>query len=130
MNKFDQFVKHKLKIKYYIRYADDFVILSENKNYLKEKIPLIRDFLQKELSLVLHSDKIYIKTLYSGIDFLGWVNFKHHKTIRNTTKKRIFKKIKKNSNSKTLSSYLGILKHGNTKKIKSAILKLYVDFLL
>ena len=125
MNEFDQFVKHKLKIKYYIRYADDFVILSEDKNYLKEKIPLIGDFLQNRLSLTLHPDKIYIKTLYSGVDFLGWVNFKHYKTIRNTTKKRIFKKLKENSNSKTLNSYIGILKHGNTKKVKNMVLKLY-----
>ena len=127
MNEFDQFVKHKLKIKHYIRYADDFVILSEDKNYLKEVIPVIRDFLQNNLSLTLHPDKIYIKTLYSGIDFLGWVNFKHHKTIRDTTKKRIFKKIKENRNSKTLSSYIGLLKHGNTQKIKGKVLKLYAD---
>ena len=35
MNKFDQFVKHKFKAKYYIRYADDFVFLSEDKDSLK-----------------------------------------------------------------------------------------------
>jgi len=37
LNKLDQFVKHKLKGKYYIRYADDFVVLSENKNWLEKK---------------------------------------------------------------------------------------------
>jgi len=39
MNEFDQYIKHKLKIKYYIRYADDFVILSPNKNYLELMLP-------------------------------------------------------------------------------------------
>jgi len=34
MNEFDQFVKHRLKAKYYIRYADDFVIMSPNREWL------------------------------------------------------------------------------------------------
>ena len=75
MNGLDQFMKHKLKEKYYIRYADDFVILSENRGYLEDKIPIIQNFLQNELNLKIHPDKIFIKTLSSGIDFLGWVNF-------------------------------------------------------
>ena len=107
MNEFDQFIKHKLKIKYYITYADYFVILSEDKNYLKKIIPTIADFLQNNLSLTLHPDKIYIKTIYSGVDFLGWVNFPHHRTIRNKTKNRMLVRIKENRNSKTLSSYIG-----------------------
>jgi len=125
MNEFDQFIKHKLKIKHYIRYVDDFVILSEDKNYLKEKIPIIRDFLQNNLSLTLHPDKIYIKTLYSGVDFLGWVNFPDHRVLRNKTKNRMFKRLKENDTSETLNFYLGLLKHGNTNKIKDDILKIY-----
>ena len=127
MNEFDQFVKHKLKIRHYIRYADDFVILSEDKNYLKKIIPVIGDFLQNNLSLTLHPDKIYIKTLYSGVDFLGWFNFPHHKTLRNKTKNRMLAKIKENKNLKTLSSYIGLLKHGSTQKVKDKVLKLYVS---
>ena len=45
MNEFDQFVKHRLKAKYYIRYADDFVLLSEDRNWLEAKIPAINNFL-------------------------------------------------------------------------------------
>ena len=44
LNKFDQFIKHKLKIKYYIRYADDFVIFPQNRNYLLELIPKLLFF--------------------------------------------------------------------------------------
>ena len=51
MNKLDQFVKHKLKAKYYIRYADDFVILSENKDWLEKILSQIRKFLSEELAL-------------------------------------------------------------------------------
>jgi hypothetical protein len=55
MNEFDQFVKHKLKMKYYIRYADDFVILSENKKYLNNLILEIQRFLSDNLKLQLLS---------------------------------------------------------------------------
>ncbi|MEK7080478.1 MAG: RNA-directed DNA polymerase [Patescibacteria group bacterium] len=119
LNEFDQFIKHKLKIKYSIRYADDFVVLSEDRKYLQNITPLIGDFLQNELKLTLHPDKIFIKTLPSGIDFLGWVNFKDHRILRIKTKKRMLKRIKKNSSRETLNSYLGLLKHGNTKIIQS-----------
>ena len=47
MNEFDRFVKHKLKIKHYIRYADDFVVLSENKEWLEKQIIFIKEFLNK-----------------------------------------------------------------------------------
>ncbi len=71
MNEFDQFVKHKLKARYYIRYADDFVVFSRDKRWLERVLPRIRDFLRGELQLELHPDKISIKTLASGVDFLG-----------------------------------------------------------
>jgi len=124
MNKFDQFIKHKLKIKHYIRYADDFVILSEDKQYLENIIFPIKEFLGHELKLTLHPDKIFIKTLSSGVDFLGWVNFPDYRVIRNKTKNRILKRLKENSSLEILNSYLGLLKHGNTEKIKNKIFDL------
>jgi len=126
MNEFDQFIKHKLKIKYYIRYADDFVILSENSSYLEDMIPIIQGFLQNELKLEIHPNKIFIKTFSSGVDFLGWANFSDHRILRNTTKNRILKKISDTYNPKTLASYFGLLSHGNTSKIKNKIIKLYI----
>jgi RNA-directed DNA polymerase len=113
LNELDQFVKHKLRIKYYIRYADDFVIFSEDKKYLEYLIPIIEDFLQNELKLTLHPDKVFIKTLSSGVDFLGWMNFFDHRVLRKTTKKRMLKRIKDNFKPETINSYLGLLKHGN-----------------
>jgi retron-type reverse transcriptase len=123
LNELDQFVKHKLKAGYYIRYADDFVILSQDKTYLEYLLPGISDYLQNKLWLTLHPDKVFVKTLYSGVDFLGWVNFPDHRILRNKTKNRMFKKIRESSNEKTLNSYLGLLKHGNCCKIKEKILK-------
>lgn len=117
MNEFDQFVKRKLKIKYYIRYADDFVIFSQNKTYLQNLIPNISGFLEKELKLSLHPNKILITTLASGIDFLGWVNFPTHRILRTSTKKRMLIRLKRNKTKETKASYLGLLSHGNTYKL-------------
>ncbi|MEK7658415.1 MAG: reverse transcriptase/maturase family protein [Patescibacteria group bacterium] len=125
LNEFDQLVKHKLKVKYYIRYADDFVILSENKNYLVNLIFEFKNYLSKELKLALHPDKIFIKTLNSGVDFLGWINFTDHRILRTKTKNRMLKRINNNSSIETFNSYLGLLKHGNSYRIKNKILNAY-----
>ena len=127
MDEFDQFLKHKLKIKYYIRYADDFIILSKDKKYLEDKIDPINNFLRNKLKLILHPDKIFIKTLSSGVDFLGWVNFSDHRILRNSTKKRMLKRIRLNCTAETLASYLGLLSHGNAGKVKIRALELYLE---
>lgn len=119
MNEFDQFIKHALKQKYYIRYADDFIILSSDKEDLKAILPSIGRFLRETLKLMLHPDKVFMKRISSGIDFLGWVHFQDHRVIRTVTKKRIVKKL----NIKNASSYLGLIKHGNSYKIREKLLR-------
>ena len=126
MNEFDQFMKHCVKVKYYIRYADDFVIMSDNKNWLGLQILEIRDFLWRRLKLELHSGKVFIRTTHSGVDFLGWIHFPDHRVLRTTTKRRMIKRIKENPKEETVSSYLGLLKHGNTCKIKKGMSMYYV----
>jgi RNA-directed DNA polymerase len=122
MNEFDQWMKHNLKIKWYARYADDFVILSRDKNQLIELIPKIAGFLDEHLKLRLHPEKVYTKTFSSGVDFLGWVHFPDCRTLRTTTKKRMFKKLKvSEENRDVLQSYLGLLSHGNTWKIREKV---------
>jgi len=122
MNEFDQYVKHRLKAKYYIRYADDFVFMSDNKSWLESLVPLIRDFLTVRLRLTLHPQKVFIKTLASGVDFLGWVHFPDHRVLRTTARRRMASRIKKHPTNETIQSYLGLLKHGNTEKIKVRII--------
>jgi RNA-directed DNA polymerase len=125
MNKFDQFMKHKLKTKFYLRYADDFVIFSEDKQQLENIIEPIKKFLHNELKLELHPDKIFIKTVSSGVDFLDMVNFSDHRIFRTKTKRRMLKKISnryellqnelisEESFKQSLQSYFGALKHCN-----------------
>jgi len=122
MNKFDQFMKHKIKAKYYIRYADDFVILSDDKQSLVDMLPKIKDFLEKELNLHLHPKKVSITTVASGVDFLGWVLFPDHRVVRTITKQRMFRGIERRKGKpETIQSYLGLVSHGNAKKLKSEI---------
>ena len=121
MNKFDQFMKHKIKAKYYLRYADDFVILAENKQYLVDLIPVLEKFLSIELKLELHPQKVFIKTIASGVDFLGWTHFVDHRVLRVASRRRMFKKLWQNSSSESAKSYLGLLKHGNTNELRNEI---------
>lgn len=122
MNVFDQFMKHQFKAKYYIRYADDFVILSQNRKWLLAMIPEIRDFLWKELHLKLHPNKMFLQTITSGLDFLGWVHFPDHRVLRTTAKRRMFRVIReKKGKSDTVQSYLGLISHGNSTQLKRRI---------
>lgn len=123
LNDFDQFIKHKIKAQYYIRYADDFVILSEDKKWLKRLINPIHNFLSGSLKLELHPDKLFLETVSSGVDFLGWVHFPDHRVLRGATRKRMFRKIKNNPKEESLNSYLGLLSHGNAKKLRLMITK-------
>ncbi len=113
MNKFDHFLKRKLKIKFCVRYADDFAIFHTDREYLENILPQISEFLEHTLRLTLHPNKVFIKTIASGIDFLGWVHFPNHRVLRTSTKKRMLQKL----NEKSEVSYRGLLKHGNTYNI-------------
>jgi hypothetical protein len=121
LNEFDQYLKHILKVKYYVRYADDFVILSDKKDYLESLLTLIDDFLKEKLKLNLHPDKVFIKTFASGVDFLGWVHFVDHRVLRTATKRRMFRNLAVNMKKEVVNSYLGLLKHGNAKHLQKKI---------
>ncbi|MFA5942242.1 MAG: reverse transcriptase/maturase family protein [Candidatus Paceibacterota bacterium] len=121
MNEFDQFVKHKLKARHYIRYSDDFVILSRDRSYLCNVLQPIGAFLRDRLKLDLHPDKVFIKTFASGVDFLGWVHFSDHRVLRTSTKRRMLKAVSGNPSEGNVSSYRGMLRHGNAHKLSKLI---------
>lgn len=139
LNELDQFIKRTLKIKYYIRYCDDFVILSDDEYYLRGIISRLDNFLQRHLKLKLHPDKIILKKYHQGMDFLGYVDFPYHKILRIKTKSRIFKKldlkidglkqdkVSEKSFNQTLWSYFGILKHCDSCRLGQKIIELLLD---
>lgn len=133
LNELDQFIKHKLKIKHYLRYCDDFVILDNDPVKLEKLVRTISGFLRQELKLSLHENKVSIRKLGQGIDFLGYVVLPHHRVLMTKTKKRIISKIdsmnqdfingkiSEPSLGQSVQSYLGALRHCEGYKIKKEI---------
>jgi RNA-directed DNA polymerase len=129
MNEFDQFMKHTLHVRHYIRYTDDFVIVDSNKDKLESLIPVMRQFLGDALCLTLHPRKIILRKFTQGIDFLGYVILPHHRALRTRTKQRMFRKLKlrvvsfktgagsESSVESSLQSYLGVLSHANANRL-------------
>lgn len=117
MNEFDQFAKHCLKARCYIRYCDDFVMFSEDRSGLIATVEKIRQFLKDELKLSLHEKKIVVRKLSEGIDFLGYVVLPYYRVLRTKTKHRILQRV----SEKSLQSYLGVLSHCRSYKIKQIL---------
>lgn len=127
LNELDHYIKNELKIKYYIRYMDDGVLIHEDKYYLRYCLKEIENILRKYKLELNHKTKIYSKK--EGFEFLGFrYNIKNNKVImkvKNETKKRFKKKIKYLNENKeqVLASYLGYLSYGNTSNLVYKSLK-------
>ena len=107
MDAFDHFIKDELRVKQYLRYTDDAVILSSDPAELRWLLPFIEQWLWSERRLILHPHKVEIRNLTQGIDFLGYVILPHHRVLRTKTKRRMFKRV----NSGNMPSYVGLLRH-------------------
>src|SRR3989344_6407575 len=92
LNELDHYVKEQLKIKYYIRYVDDFVILHKNKIVLEYYQTKIEEFLRMKLHLELHPDKSTITKISNGANFLGFRIFSEFKLIRKKNLRKFEKK--------------------------------------
>lgn len=68
---FDHWVKEELKCKYYFRYADDIVILGNDKNYLRNVLVSIKLYLKQVLNLELKPNYQIFPVESRGIDFVG-----------------------------------------------------------
>lgn len=134
LHKLDHFIKHTLREKSYLRYCDDFIILSNDRSYLMWLVISIQEFLKSTLRLDLHPNKVFVRKLNHGIDFIGYVLFPRHTLLRSRTKQRMKNRLQKthedylegNTEAITadqqLQSYLGILSHADEHTL-SIILK-------
>ena len=134
LDEFDQFIKHTLKIKYYLRYVDDFIILSDDKDQLIKWRKEIGNFLEEKLKLKLHPKKQVIQTVDKGINFVGYIVKPSHILVRRrvvkSLKSRLLQfnntqeEIPKEEMGKVLSvvnSYYGQFKHANTFGLRSKL---------
>lgn len=139
LNELDQYIKRTLKIKYYVRYMDDFVLLlgtKEECKLLKEKI---ETFLWDKLRLKLNNKSKYYPCKM-GVNFCGYRIFLTHKLLRTNSKKKIKRKVKywnkhlKNGTLNTaktmlqLNSWLGHSSHCDSYKLQKKIIN-KCDFL-
>lgn len=133
LDRLDQYVKRELRVKNYLRYTDDFVLLSRNHEELERVLSLIRNFLSCDLGLELHPAKVSFRKWHQGVDFLGYVHFPYYRILRTKTKWRIFKKLQnlqkevaagfadENDLRQTAASYLGVLSHSRNRNLTKQI---------
>ncbi len=95
LNNLDQYVKNRLKARYYIRYVDDFVILSDSKKELEFYKKKLDEFLEKELDIALHPEKTKILELNAGLGFLGLRIFPRHKLLKKSNIRKFRNKLSK-----------------------------------
>ena len=94
LNELDHYVKENLKVKYYIRYMDDFIMLIENKERARDIYHLIEDFLIKHLELELNKKSKYYSNKF-GCDFCGYIVYETHIKLRKRFKNKSKRKINK-----------------------------------
>ena len=137
LHELDQFIKHQLKEPYYLRYCDDWGLISSDKSYLESLIPLIAQFLETKLQLELHPKKVILRKWSSGIDFLGYVSFPYYKIMRTSSRRRMYSRLEKTyqhyiegeitetTMDQSLQSYLGMLKYTNQKNLSITLKNVY-----
>jgi retron-type reverse transcriptase len=112
LNELDQFIKRSLKRRYYIRYMDDFLNFSTDKQELWQMKDKIADFLRNRLDLNLHPKKANVFPAAQGIEFLGYKVFSDYRILKQNTVKRIIKRVKR---------YKKEIRNGTMEKEKLAL---------
>ncbi len=134
LNPLDQFIKHKLKCKYYCRYVDDLLLMHQESGYLNYAYSEINKFLSNNLDLSLNHKKKNINTIDKGFDFVGHVIKPNRVHLRTRIIKKSFHLVEKwEKNDKRfcekelikfrnqINSYLGMYKHINGYKLRKKL---------
>ncbi len=119
---FDHWMKEEKRVKYYFRYADDLVILSDSKSYLHGLLAEISAYLLDNLKLTVKGNYQVFPVEKRGIDFVGYVFFHTHTLLRKTIKQNFARMLKKNRNVKSIASYNGWAAHCNSKNLLKKLL--------
>lgn len=139
LNELDQHCKHVLKVHYYIRYMDDVIILSDNKEELHRLKADIAAFLTEELHLDLNN-KTVIRPVTLGIDFVGYRIWATHRKLKKQTARRMIRKVKTMCQmvqdgemsleefERSAASYSGTLLHCNCYGLRERLNRIYESF--
>lgn len=134
LNELDQFVKHRLKVRHYIRYMDDFLLLSDSKQQLWVWLRDIKDFLRTSLALELNNKTAIFPVASRGIDFLGYRIWPDYRLLRKSSVKRMRRKIKAYKRryaagemsaeeiNRSIQSWLGHAQHADSYRIRTKLM--------
>lgn len=139
LNELDQYVKHNLRAGCYVRYCDDFVIVSDSRIFLDDCLGKIKIFCKEKLLVDIHPCKIIFRKSRQGMDFLGYVMLPHRRVLRTKTKNRMLKKltnlkelfdkglVEKEYLEQVVQSYLGLLSHCKSENVIQQIERIFWD---
>ncbi len=119
---FDHWLKEVKHVKYYFRYADDMIILSEDKQYLHKLLSEIKSYLLEKLKLTVKQNYQIFPVKARGIDFVGYRVYHTHTLLRKSIKKNFARMLKNNKNKASIASYKGWALHCNSKHLLKKIL--------
>jgi retron-type reverse transcriptase len=140
LNELDHYMKDKLRVRWYGRYMDDFLVIHPDREYLKQLRSEIGTFLNQELQLTLHPKKLTIKNVSDGVPFVGYRIFYDHILVRGSTLLHIERnyrsKVKQYKNhwitdeklKETKASIIGHLKHANSYGLRKRLFKKNTNF--
>lgn len=131
LNELDQFIKHRIGAKHYIRYVDDFVLLHESPQWLNHALQQINEFLPQRLHAKLNPRKTILQPVSRGVDFVGQVIKPWHRHTRKRTVNTALARLKQTKQQKVFevgNSYLGLMGqatacHHNQTKVAKIMLQ-------
>lgn len=119
---FDHWIKEVKMVKYYFRYADDLVILSDNKSHLHQLLFDIKQYLTDNLKLIVKDNYQVFPVQARSIDFVGYRFYHTHTLLRKSIKQNYARMLAKNPNHASIASYNGWLKHADCINLKDKLL--------
>ncbi|MFB9155286.1 reverse transcriptase domain-containing protein [Vibrio gallaecicus] len=143
MNELDQFIKHHLKCRHYVRYVDDFILCHQSKAQLQKWQMEIEKFLEQKLALSLKEEKI-LAPLTQGANFLGYIIKPYYRLVRKRVLGNLHEKLKQSQRrlkpslhqwdfqpelvqnlQAVVNSYWGHFKHADSYQLKQTLFKRY-----
>lgn len=123
LNELDQFIKHQLRCRHYIRYMDDMILLSASADELRQWMLDIDRFLNRELNLALHPHKRTILPIGNGVDFLGYVVRPFYTLVRRRVIGNLKWKVRQGLvDEQVWSSYRGHFEHAQSRRLEKKLL--------
>lgn len=134
LNEADHYAKERLRIKHYIRYMDDILILSPSKRELRIVKDELTDFLEGRLRLSV-SAKTSIRPVDLGVEWVGYRVWPTHRLVKRATKQKIKRRLRHLQHlyaaglidyegvRATVHSYLGYLKHCNSRNLTRQLIE-------